>query len=109
MGRGSHVGPTRLPAKLDHPPNLRRAFIADDLLENLIYLSLHRYSSLPLTEMLSTEMLFKVHPHVPMWRRGLDSLPLNPPELRPAALRATHVHHRRVGGHGLRRVLCSVL
>ena len=31
MGRGSHVGPTRLPAKLDHPPNLRRAFIADDL------------------------------------------------------------------------------
>eukprot|EP00964_Phaeocystis_antarctica_P095324 scaffold61806_cov67-Phaeocystis_antarctica.AAC.7 len=31
-------------------------------------------------------------------RRDSDSLSLNPPELRPAALRATHVHHPRLGG-----------
>merc|ERR1719424_2186329 len=40
---------------------------------------------------------------------GLDSLTLNAPELRPAALRAAHVHHPRVGGHGLWCVLGSVL
>merc|ERR1719424_1997876 len=51
--------------------------------------------------------MFDDPPHVPMC--GLDSLTLNAPELRPAALRAAHVHHPRVGGHGLRCVLGSVL